>query len=62
MIYVFNKNKIISYMVASFIVIALFTFSSSAIPNRDIQILKVSSNVVENNNENNLIFNTNNIN
>lgn len=49
MIYVFNKNKIISYMVASFIVIALFTFSSSAIPNRDIQIVKVSSNVTENN-------------
>ena len=54
MIYVFNKNKIISYMVASFIVIALFTFSSSAIPNRDIQIVKVSSNVVENNTINNI--------
>ena len=49
MIYIFNKNKIISYMVASFIVISLFTFSSSAIPNRDIQIVKVSSNIVENN-------------
>ena len=54
MIYVFNKNKIISYMVASFIVIALFTFSSSAIPNRDIQIVKVSSDVVENNTVNNI--------
>lgn len=53
MIYVFNKNKIISYMVASFIVIALFTFSSSAIPNRDIQVVKVSSNIVENNIVNN---------
>ena len=49
MLYVFNKNKIISYMVASFIVISLFAFSTSAIPNRDIQILKVSSNVIENN-------------
>ena len=60
MIYIFNKNKIISYMVASFIVIALFTFSSSAIPNRDIQIVKVSSNVTENgtvNNVNNTINN-----
>ena len=52
MIYVLNKNKIISYMVASFIVIALFTFSSTAIPNRDIQIVKVSSNVTENINVN----------
>ena len=49
MIYVFNKNKILSYMVASFIVIALFTFSSTAIPNSDIKIIKVSSNVIENN-------------
>ena len=57
MIYVFNKNKIISYMVASFIVIALFTFSTSAIPNRDIQIVKVSTNVVENNTVNNIMNN-----
>ena len=49
MICVLNKNKIISYMVASCIVIGLFTFSSSAIPNKDIQIVKVSSNVTENN-------------
>ena len=52
MIYVLNKNKIVSYMVASFIVIGLFTFSSSAIPDRDIQIVKVSSNTIENNNGN----------
>lgn len=57
MIYVFNRNKIISYMVASFIVIALFTFSTSAIPNRDIQIVKVSTNVVENNTVNNIMNN-----
>ena len=62
MIYVFNKNKIISYMVASFIVIALFTFSSSAIPNRDIQIVKVSSNVTENNTVNSVEIITNTIN
>ena len=48
MLYVFNKNKIISYMVAFFIVISLFAFSSSAIPNKDIQLLKVSTNVTEN--------------
>ena len=52
MIYVLNKNKIVSYMVASFIVIGLFTFSSSAIPDRDIQIVNVSSNTIENNNGN----------
>jgi len=48
MIYILNKNKILSYMVASFIVIALFTFSSSIIPNKDIQIVKVSTNVTQN--------------
>ena len=57
MLYVFNKNKIISYMVASFIVIGLFTFSTSAIPNRDIQILKVSSNVIDNDSVNNIMNN-----
>lgn len=49
MIYVFNKNKIFSYFIASFIVIGLFAFSSSVIPNKDIQIVKVSSNIAENN-------------
>lgn len=49
MIYVFNKNKIFSYVIASFIVIGLFAFSSGVIPNKDIQIVKVSSNIVENN-------------
>ena len=49
MIYVFNKNKIFSYVIASFIVVGLFAFSSSIIPNKDIQIVKVSSNIVENN-------------
>ena len=57
MIYVLNRNKILSYMVASFIVIALFTFSSSVIPNKDIQIIKVSTNVTQdsivNNKQNN---------
>lgn len=52
MIYVFNKNKIVSYMVASIIVISLFVFSSTTIPN-DIELIKVSSNVTSNNIENN---------
>ena len=55
MIYVFNKNKIFSYIVASFIVLLLFAFSTSIIPNDDIQLLKVSANTV-----NNQISNTNN--
>lgn len=54
MIYIFNKNKIFSYIVASFIVLLLFAFSTSVIPNDDIQLLKVSANIV-----NNQISNTN---
>ena len=49
MIYVLNKNKILSYMVASFMVIALFTVSSSVVPNKDVEIVKISSNVTNNN-------------
>ena len=56
MIYIFNKNKIFSYIVASFIVLLLFAFSTSIIPNDDIQLLKVSANSV-----NNQISNNNNL-
>ena len=52
MIYVFNKNKILSYMVASVIVLMLFTFSTTIIPNKDIELVKVSANTSENNNVN----------
>lgn len=54
MIYILNKNKIFSYIVASFIVLLLFAVSTSVIPNDDIQLLKVSANIV-----NNQISNTN---
>ena len=57
MIYIFNKNKIFSYIVASFIVLLLFVFSTSIIPNDDVQLVKVSANSVNNqisNNNNNL--------
>lgn len=56
MIYVLNRNKILSYIIASFIIIGIFAFSTSIIPNRDIEILKVSSNVITNsyNNLNNI--------
>lgn len=53
MIYVFNKNKILSYMIASFIVVGLFAFSSSIIQNKDVEIVKISSDIT-NNNENNV--------
>ena len=54
MIYVFNKNKILSYIVASFIVVILFVFSTSVVPKQDIDLLKVSANVTTNNTSNNL--------
>lgn len=52
MIYVFNKNKIFSYMIASFIVVMIFTFGTSIIPNTNIELVKVSANISENNNLN----------
>lgn len=54
MIYVFNKNKIISYVIACSFVLMLFSFHKSIIPNNDVELLKVSSNVTENNNINNI--------
>ncbi len=54
MIYVFNKNKIFSYIVASFIVLVLFAFSTSIIPNQNIDLLKVSANAINNNTINNI--------
>ena len=52
MIYIFDKNKICSYIVASFIVLIFFVFSTSVIPNKDIELLKVSANVT-----NNIVYN-----
>ncbi len=54
MIYVFNKNKILSYMVASFIVLVLFAFGASTVPNPDVELLKVSANTMNNNTFNNI--------
>ena len=53
MIYVFNKNKILSYILASCFVLMLFAFYDNIIPNRDVELIKVSSNVTENIIENN---------
>ena len=52
MIYIFNKNKIFSYMIASCIVLMLFGLGSSFVQNRDVELVKVSANISENNNAN----------
>ena len=54
MIYVFNKNKILSYVLASCFVLMLFAFHDNITPNRDVELIKVSSNVTDNIIENNL--------
>ena len=53
MIYVFNKNKINSYILASCFVLTLFIFYDNITPNRDVELIKVSSNVVKNSDTNN---------
>ena len=55
MIYILNKNKLLSYVVASFIIIGLFAFSSSIVPNKDVEMIKVSSNVINEYKENNVV-------
>ncbi len=60
MLFVFNKNKMISYVVATSIVIMLFMFSVSLIPSSDTKIVQVSSNLtnsIENKNDGNNINN-----
>lgn len=48
MIYVFNKNKILSYTVASFIVLILFGFGASLVPNQKVDLVQVSANTMNN--------------
>lgn len=48
MLFVLNKNKIISYTVAMSIVAVLFIFSTFLIPNENIELVQVSSNVTNN--------------
>ena len=61
MLFVFNKNKIISYFVATSVVAVLFLFSASIIPNDDVKMIQVSSNINENNIENKIENNINQI-
>ena len=65
MVFVLNKNKIISYTIATSIVIILFIFSVSLIPNQDTKIVQVSTNIInsiENKNIGNNVNNNNNYN
>ena len=62
MIYVFNKNKILSYILACCFALLLFIFKDSVIPNKDVELVKVSSNITDNsNNSENGLDNVNNI-
>ena len=61
MLILLNKNKIYSCMIAICLVGILFYMSIHFVPNQDIQIMKVSSNIINddiaiNNLNNNLIF------
>ncbi len=61
MIYVLNKNKIYSYVVATFIVLGIFAFGVGLTPNEDVKLLKISSNSINNEIKGNDINNTANI-
>lgn len=61
MIYVLNKNKIYSYVVATFIVLGIFAFGVGLTSNEDVKLLKVSSNSINNEIKGNDINNTANI-
>ena len=62
MLFVFNKDKIISCTIAASIVIILFIFSMSLIPKSDTELVPISSNLtnsIENKNNVNNINNNN---
>lgn len=61
MIYVLNKNKIYSYVVATFIVLGIFAFGVGLTPKEDVKLLKVSSNSINNDKNVNTINNITNI-
>lgn len=49
MLFVLNKNKIISYIIASSVVVGLFLFSISILPNQNVELIQISSNMINNN-------------
>ena len=48
MLFVLNKNKIISYIIASSVVIGLFLLSISIVPNQNVELIQISSNIANN--------------
>ena len=48
MIYILNKNKIYSYVIATFIVLGIFAFGVGLTHKEDVKLLKVSSNSINN--------------
>ena len=48
MIYILNKNKIYSYVIATFIVLGIFAFGVGLTPKEDVKLLKVSSHSINN--------------
>lgn len=60
MLFVFNKNKIISYAVATSIVVLLFMFSVSVMPNPDTKVVQVSYNITNSIESKNIVNNINN--
>lgn len=48
MLFILNKNKIISYTIAASVVMILFVFSISFVPNKDVELIQISSNVTNN--------------
>ena len=48
MIYILNKNKKYTYVIATFIVIGIFAFGVGLTPKEDVKLLKVSSNSINN--------------
>ena len=59
MLFVFNKDKIISCIIATTIVILLFLFSASLIPDSNTKLIQVSGKTTNTLNNNNLLNNNN---
>lgn len=59
MLFVFNKNKIISYTIAASVVVVLFLFSVAIVNTPDAKLIQVSSNITNTTDQNNEIQNNN---
>lgn len=59
MLILLNKNKIYSCMITICLALILFAISSFYTPNQDVQVMHVSSNIIENTVKNELNNNLN---